>query len=76
MADLFWVLGGAQEMSESVRAWEIVRKSDEYAQEKGFLFMKNMAGRKGKGGGRQKSYNGRGVHVRKGYVGRRKMMKK
>lgn len=62
-------------MSESIRAWEIVRESDEYAQERGFLFMKNMAGRKGKGG-RQKSYNGRGAHVRKGYVGRRKTMKK
>lgn len=76
MLDLFRVLGIAQEMGEHARVWRIVRESDEHARGQGFLFDRNVAGRKGKGG-KQRSQSARGVHVRnQQYTGRRKMMKK
>ena len=76
MADYFRVSGIVKAMDECARAWRIVRESDEYARERGFLFDRNMAGRKGKGG-KQRSQSARGVHVRnQQYTGRRKMMKK
>ncbi len=76
MLDLFRVFGIAQEMGEHARAWGIVKESDEHARERGFLFDRNMAGRKGKGG-KQRSQSARGVHIRnQQYTGRRKMMKK
>ena len=73
MADYFRVLGIAKAMDECARAWRIVRESDEHAREQGFLFDRNMAGRKGKGG-KQRSQSARGVHVRNQQcTGRRKM---
>ena len=76
MADYFRVLGIVKAMDECARAWRIVRESDEHAREQGFLFDRNMAGRKGKGG-KQRSQSARGVHIRnQQYTGRRKMMKK
>lgn len=76
MADYFRVLGIVKAMDECARAWEIVNESEEYARGQGFLFMKNMAGRKGNGG-KQRNQNVRGAHIRnQRYTGRRKMMKK
>lgn len=76
MLDLFRVFGIAQEMGEHARVWRIVRESDEHARGQGFLFDRNMAGRKGNGG-KQRNQNVRGAHIRnQRYTGRRKMMKK
>ena len=73
MLDLFRVFGIAQEMGEHARAWGIVKESDEHARGRGFLFDRNMAGRKGNGG-KQRNQNVRGAHIRnQRYTGRRKM---
>lgn len=73
MAYCFRSFGNGKEMSECARAWEIVKESDEHARGQGFLFDRNMAGRKGKGG-KQRSHNDRGMHIRnQRYTGRRKM---